>query len=427
MSRELIQVIQQISRERQIDLEILVEAIESALLSAAKKKFGQQEPLVAHFDREIGEINLYKRLQVVDKVTDPMKQIRLPEALDHDPDATLDSYIEIKMEMSDFGRLAAQTAKHVILQKVKEAEREKIFNDFRAKKGELINGVLTRKDKGNLILDFGKIEVGIAEKELIPQEAFKRGERVRAYVVDVTKQSNKGPHIILSRSHPGFVAKLFELEVPEIYEGIVEIKGVVREAGERTKIAVYSKDKDIDPVGACVGIRGSRVQSVVRELKGEKIDIIRWSDDHTTFIQNALSPAEITSMKFFKDQDMVKLVVPDKYLSLAIGKKGQNARLASKLTGWKIDIKSESESEEARRMEKIRIEQAKMDLTSLSGIGPSVVNKLLDKGIRSVRELADADIDLLMSIPGIGKVTAKQLIENAKEYLSQTSQGGEQG
>ncbi|MGA1845342.1 MAG: transcription termination factor NusA, partial [bacterium] len=382
---------------------------------------------VAHFDRDIGEINLYRRLLVVDTVTDPMKEIHLHEALCHDPDAALESYVEIKMEMSDFGRLAAQTAKHVILQKVKEAERENIYNDFRAKRGELINGILVRKEKGNLIIDLGKIEVAIAEKELIPQESFKRGERVRAYVVDVMKQSNKGPHIILSRSHPGFVAKLFELEVPEIYEGIVEIKGVVREAGERTKIAVYSKDKDIDPVGACVGIRGSRVQSVVRELKGEKIDIIRWADDPTAFIQNALSPVEITRMKFFRDQEMVKLVVPDKFLSLAIGKKGQNARLASKLTGWKIDIKSESESEEERRMEKIRLEQAKMDLTSLTGIGPSVVNKLLDKGIRSVKELAEADLDLLTSIPGIGKVTAKQLIENAKEYLSQTSQGGEQG
>jgi len=427
MSRELIQVIQQISRERQIDINILIEAIESALLSAAKKKFGQNEGLIAHLDREIGEIDLFKKLKVVEDVSDPTTQIRLKEALKYSPEAKIGSDIEVKMEMMNFGRIAAQTAKHVIIQKVKEAERENIYNDFKGRKGELINGILMRKEKGNLIIDLGKIEVNISDKELIPQENFKRGERIRAYIVDVIKQSNKGPHIILSRSHPGFVAKLFELEVPEIYEGIVEIKGVVREAGERTKIAVYSKDKDIDPVGACVGIRGSRVQSVVRELKGEKIDIIRWSDDPTTFIQNALSPAEITKIKFLRDEDMVKLVVPDKYLSLAIGKKGQNARLASKLTGWKIDIKSETEFEEERRMEKIRLEQARIVLTSIPGIGPSVAAKLLDIGIRSAQEIASSGPELITSIPGIGKVKAKQIIQNTKKYLSQASQGGEKG
>jgi len=427
MSRELIQVIQQISRERKIDTEILVEAIESALLSAAKKKFGQNEGLVAHLDREVGEIDLFKRLKVVKKVSDPTCEITLKEAKKYDPESDIDSYVEIKMEMMDFGRIAAQTAKHVIIQKVKEAERENIYNDFKDKKGELINGLFMRKEKGGLIIDLGKLEVNIPEKELIPQESFKKGERIRAYIVDVIKQSNKGPHIIISRSHPGFVAKLFELEVPEIYEGIVQIKGVVREAGERTKIAVHSKDKDIDPVGACVGIRGSRVQSVVRELKGEKIDIIRWADDPATFIQNALSPAEITKIKFLRDEETVKLVVPDKYLSLAIGKKGQNARLASKLTGWKIDIKSETESEEDRRMEKIRLEQARIVLTSIPGIGPSVAEKLLKKGIRSAKALATSDTDLITSIPGIGKVTASQIIQNAKEYLSQASQGGEKG
>ncbi|MGA1839943.1 MAG: transcription termination factor NusA [bacterium] len=427
MSRELIQVIQQICRERQIDINILIEAIESALLSAAKKKFGQNEGLVTHLDRELGVIDLFRKLKVVDEVSDHKTQISLEEALEHFPEAEIGSYVEIKMEMLDFGRIAAQTAKHVIIQKVKEAERENIFNDFKGKKGELTNGIFLRKEKGNLIIDLGKLEVSISEKEAIPQETFRKGERVRAYIVDVVKQSNKGPHIILSRTHPGFVAKLFEMEVPEIYEGIVEIKGVVREAGERTKIAVYSKDKDIDPVGACVGIRGARVQSVVRELKGEKIDIIRWSDDPSIFIQNALSPAEITKIKFLRDEETVKLIVPDKYLSLAIGKKGQNARLASKLTGWKIDIKSETESEEERRMEKIRLEQARIVLTSIPGIGPSVAAKLLKIGIRSVKEVAKSDPDLISSIPGIGKVKAKQIIKNAKDYLSEASQGGETG
>jgi N utilization substance protein A len=427
MSRELIQVIQQICRERQIDINILIEAIESALLSAAKKKFGQNEGLITHLDREVGEIDLFRKLKVVEEVSDNKTQISLEEALKHSPEAEIGSYIEIKMQMLDFGRIAAQTAKHVIIQKVKEAERENIFNDFKGKKGELTNGIFLRKEKGNLIIDLGKLEVSISEKEAIPQETFRKGERVRAYIVDVVKQSNKGPHIILSRTHPGFVAKLFEMEVPEIYEGIVEIKGVVREAGERTKIAVYSKDKDIDPVGACVGIRGARVQSVVRELKGEKIDIIRWSDDPSIFIQNALSPAEITKINFLRDEETVKLIVPDKYLSLAIGKKGQNARLASKLTGWKIDIKSETESEEERRMEKIRIEQAKIVLTSIPGIGPSVAAKLLKIGVRSVKELAKSDPDLISSIPGIGKVKAKQVIKNAKNYISEASQGGEKG
>jgi N utilization substance protein A len=427
MSRELIQVIQQISRERQIDVDILIEAIESALLSAAKKKFGQNESLVAHLDREVGEIDLFKKLKIVEKVTDPKNQIKLEEALKYSSEAKMGSYVEIKMEMMDFGRIAAQTAKHVILQKVKDAERENIYNDFKGKKGELLSGAFLRKEKGSLIVDLGKIEVTISEKELIPQESFKRGDRVRAYIVDVVKQSNKGPHILLSRSHPNFVAKFFELEVPEISEGIVEIKGVVREAGERTKIAVFSKDKDIDPVGACVGIRGSRVQSIVRELKGEKIDIIRWSDDPATYIQNALSPAEITKMKFLRDENIVKLIVPDKYLSLAIGKKGQNARLASKLTGWKIDIKSETESKEEKRMEKIKLEQARLVLTSIPGIGPSLAAKLLDIGIRSAKDLATANLNMITSIPGIGAVKAEQILQNAKDYQSQVSEEVKKG
>ncbi|MBN2373517.1 transcription termination/antitermination protein NusA [bacterium] len=424
MSRELIQVIQQISRERQIEIDVLIEAIESAFLSAAKKRFAQDEVFISHLNRETGDINLFKVFEVVKNVSSPKTQLDIKEALKYCSDAKIGSSVEVMVEMSDFSRIAAQTAKHVILQKVKEAERDNIYNEYKDKKGCLINGIFDHREKGNAVIDLGKIETVIADKELISHETFKRGERIRAYIIDVTKSPNKGPQLILSRTHPGFVAKLFEMEVPEISEGIVVIKGVVREAGERTKIAVHSKDKDIDPVGACVGIRGSRVQSIVRELKGEKIDIIRWSEDPSIFIQNALSPAEILKINFHKTEGMAKLVVSDKFLSLAIGKKGQNARLASKLTGWKIDIKSETETEEEWRMEKIKLEQARIDLTQIPGIGPSVAAKLLDIGIRSLKELVNTDISSITNIQGIGKLKAAQILKNAEEYLNRISRGG---
>ncbi len=423
MSRELMQLMQQISRERHIDINILIEAIESALVSASKKRFDTDENLTAHFDHKSGEINLFKVFEIVENVDDPKTQIDIKTALKQYPDSTIGSFVEVKEEMQDLGRIAAQTAKHVILQKVREAELENIYNEYKDKKGKLVNGTFMHREKGNVIIDLGKTQLAISEKDIIPNETFKKGERLRAYIVDVIKDSNKTAQIILSRAHPGFVSKLFELEVPEISEGLVTIKGVVREPGERTKIAVYSKSKDVDPVGACVGVRGSRVQSIVRELKGEKIDIIRWSDDLSVFIQNALSPAEITDIEFFKKEKIVKIVVPDKYLSLVIGKRGQNVKLASKLTGWKIDIKSESDSQQETRMEKIMIEQARNDLTSVPGIGPSVAAKLLDLGIRSIKELAKTELKIITSIPGIGKVKAKQILKNAEDLLNKPHLG----
>jgi len=425
MSKELIQLIQQISRDRHIDINALIEAIESAMLSAAKRRFDSDENLVAHLDRKSGEINLYKVFEVVENVSDPDTQIDINKAQEQFPDVSIGSTVEIKKEMPDLGRIAAQKAKYIILQKVKDAESENIYNEFKDKKDKLISGIFMRREKAEYIIDTTKTQLSLSEKEIIPYETFKRGERVRAYVVDVTKNPNKNSQIILSRTHPNFVAKLFELEVPEISEGLVNIKCVVREPGKRTKIAVYSKNKDIDPVGSCVGIRGSRVQSIVRELKGEKIDIIRWSDDLGTLIQNALSPVDIVDIKFFKKDNLVKIIVSDKHLSLAIGKKGQNVKLASKLTGWKIDIKSETELNKEIKLDKIKEEQARHDLTAIRGIGPSVASRLLELGIRSVDQLVNADMNIIKDIPGIGELKAQKIIKNAKEILGQPHRGGE--
>lgn len=425
MNKELIQLIFQISKERNIDMNLLIDAIESSLISALKKRLGPDVNLTSHLDRKKGEINIFRTMEVVEKVEEPDTQIDIKEALKYSPDAVIGSRIEIKEEMPELGRIAAQTAKHLMLQKVRDAEREHVYNEFKDKKGKLISGIFVRREKNEFVLEIGKNEFIIPQKEAIPYENFKRGERVKAFVVDVSHAINRNNQVLLSRTHPNFVSRLFELEVPEISEGLVTIKGVVREPGERSKIAVFSKNKDIDPVGACVGIRGSRVQSVVRELRGEKIDIIRWSEDPSVFIKNALSPAEIAEIKFIKKANSVKIIVPDKHLSLAIGKKGQNVKLASKLTGWRIDIMSETQSKEEMQKEKIKLEQSKINLQVIPGIGPSLATKLLELGILSVEDLANADEEIFKKIPGIGSLKAEQIIKNAKDLLRQLHQGGE--
>ena len=366
MNQELLHIIEQISREKGIEKSILVEAILSAVLSAARKRFGSTENLTARLDDASGAIVLVSSKTVVreDALTDENNNISLEQAQAIDSGATLGDTIEITHEIDDFGRIAAQTAKQVIIQKVREAERDMIYREFKDRQGDLVNGMVGRIEReGNLIVDLGKTEALLPRREQSFRETFRRGDRIRAYILEV-KRSSSGHQVILSRTHPGFLIRLFEMEVPEIYEGIVEIKEAVRDPSGRAKIAVMSNDKDVDPVGACVGMKGMRVQAVVQELRGEKIDIIQWTNDQEQFVRNALSPAKVARVYMDNAERAMQVIVPDDQLSLAIGKRGQNVRLAAKLTHWKIDIKSESETDsDVGRQEALR--RAEMAFHSL--------------------------------------------------------------
>ncbi|MEA5113794.1 MAG: transcription termination factor NusA [Geobacteraceae bacterium] len=342
--------IDQIVKEKGIDKLIILEALEQAVLSAANKKYRNTRDLEAHYNEEIGEVELFEFVTVVDEVQDSYKEIDLEEAREVDPDVEIGDSLGMKMDSSDFTRIAAQTAKQVIIQKVREAERETIFNEFIGRKGELVNGIVRRYEKGELIVDLGRAEAILPQNEQAPREVYRQGDRIKALITRID-MTGKGPQILLSRANPGVLAKLFESEVPEIAEGIVEIKAVVREPGSRSKIAVYSHDSNVDPVGACVGMRGARVQNVVSELRGEKIDIIPWSDDIARFACNALAPAVVSKIYIDEDSKAMEIVVADDQLSLAIGKRGQNVRLAARLTGWRIDIKSETRAAEAEMLQ----------------------------------------------------------------------------
>jgi N utilization substance protein A len=322
-----------------------MEALEQAVLSAANKKYRNTRDLEAHFNEEAGEVELFEFVTVVEEVQDSYREISLEEAREEDPEVEIGDSIGMKIASSDFSRIAAQTAKQVIIQKVREAERETIFNEFIERKGELINGVVRRFERGDLIIDLGRAEAVLRHKDQAPREVFRQGDRIKALITDVV-MTPKGPQILMSRVHPTVLAKLFEAEVPEVAEGIVEIKGVVREPGSRAKIAVYSHQSDVDPVGACVGMRGARVQNVVSELRGEKIDIIPWSEDIARFACNSLAPAVVSKLYVDEESYSMEIIVADDQLSLAIGKRGQNVRLAAKLTGWRIDIKSETRAAE---------------------------------------------------------------------------------
>ena len=358
MSRELINVIEQISREKGIKGNVILEAVKAALLSAARKRYGVTDNLQVEIDSKSGQIQVILIKRIVEEVTNPKEELSLEEARTMDEEADLGDEIGAVIEVGDFGRIAAQAAKQVIFQKVREAEWDAVYKDFIDRQGELVHGVILGQENRNYIVDLGKTEGLLPVKEQIPRETFKRGDRIKAYLLEV-KPSAKGPQLILSRSHPNFVSKLFATEVPEIYERIVEIKDVVREPGDRTKISVFSKDTAVDPVGACVGMKGSRVQAVVRELRGEKIDIIPWSEDPRVFIAEALSPAVVDRVGINEEEKSALVVVTDQQLSLAIGKKGQNVRLAAKLSNWKIDIISETDYELKRAKEKeIEISQS---------------------------------------------------------------------
>jgi N utilization substance protein A len=357
VNQELLHLIEQISREKGVEKSVVIDAVLSAVLSAARKRFGTIDNINTRLDEVTGTITLFslKTVRDEDDIVDDSLEISLEEAQDICPDVTIGSVLEVQHDIDDFGRIAAQTAKQVIIQKVREAERDMVYRDFKDRQGELVNGLVARIEReGNLIIDLGKTEGLLPRREQSFREVFKRGDRIRAYITEV-KRASSGPQVILSRTHPGFLMRLFEMEVPEIYEGIVEIKGAVRDSSGRAKIAVVSHDKDVDPIGACVGLKGMRVQSVVQELRGEKIDIIQWTDDQVQYVRNALSPARVSRISVNDADKTMQVIVPDDQLSLAIGKRGQNVRLAAKLTHWKIDIKSEGEIDsDSERQEALR-------------------------------------------------------------------------
>jgi N utilization substance protein A len=420
MNRELIMVIEQLGREKGIDKEILFEALESALLSASRKSLPGDNMRI-EIDRKTGEMRAYARRKVVAEVVDPKLEISLDEAKDLNPEAELDDELELEQERppQDFGRIAAQTAKQVILQKVRDAEREGIYSEFAGKEGQILRGVVHRIEKRNVILEIGKAEAILPEREQIPGERYNPGDRIRAFVLEV-RRSTKGPQITLSRTHPGYLARLFETEIPEIQEGIVVVKATAREAGERAKVAVASTKRDVDPIGACVGLRGTRIQVISRELRGEKIDIIEWSHDPATFVARALSPAKVSSVTIAEEdaesQAAALVIVPDNQLSLAIGKKGQNARLAAKLTGMRIDIKSESEVE----TERVDVEEARSALARV-GATPEMVEALEMAGLGSPRAIVDAGPDALRALPAVAD-QADKIYAAAQEWLAARAQ-----
>ncbi len=410
MISELSRMIDQVSREKGVEREVLIGALEEAMKAAARKKYGQDYDLEVNFNEELGEIEVFEFKEVVEKVDMDHLQVSLEEGRKLDPDVELGDSLGIKMDTDTLGRIAAQSAKQVIMQRLKEAERDIVFDDFKDRQGEIINGIVQRFDRGSIIVNLGRTEGELPAREQIPRESYKQGDRVRAYILDI-KHFSRGPQVILSRTHPNFVASLFENEVPEITEGIVQIMQVARDPGSRTKIAVASKDADVDPVGACVGMKGSRVQAVVQELRGEKIDIVPWDRDAAKFICNALAPAEVIRVIVDEDKRSMEVVVPDDQLPLAIGKRGQNVRLASKLTGWRLDVLGETNYNQA-------LKDGYRSLLDLPGVGAKRASDLYDIGFRSVEDVASATPDDLIAVQGLGQERAAKLIENAVEYIN---------
>ncbi|HJX33632.1 MAG TPA: transcription termination factor NusA [Desulfatiglandales bacterium] len=411
MASELAKVLEQVGRERGVERDTLIKTLEEAVRAAARKKLGPNYDLEINYNNEMGEIEIFEFKEVVEKVTNDNLEISLEKAVEIDPEAVIGDSLGIKMDMDDLGRVAAQSAKQVIMQRLREAERDSVFNDFKDRRGEIVYGIVQRFDKGSIIVNLGRAEAELPVKEQIPRESYKQGDRIRAYILEV-KQFSRGPQIILSRTHPNFLSALFENEVPEIAEGIVSIIQVAREPGSRAKIAVSSKDSDVDPVGACVGMKGSRVQAVVQELKGEKIDIVTWDNDSAKFICNALAPAEITRVVVDEANRSMTVVVPDDQLSLAIGRRGQNVRLASKISGWNLDVISETEYNKD-------LKESYNSLLSLDGVGEATATHLYQESYRSVEDVAKSTVDELSQVKGISKEKAEKLIEDAEKLLQE--------
>lgn len=410
---ELLQIADAVAREKSIDKEIVLEAMADAIQKAARSRYGLETNIRADINAKTGEIKLQRLMEVVEVVEDHPTQISLKDAQARNPESQVGDFIAEPLPPMDFGRIAAQSAKQVIVQKVREAERDRQFDEYKDRIGEIVNGSVKRVEYGNVIVDLGRGEAIIRRDELIPRENYKYGDRVRAYVYDVRREQ-RGPQIFLSRTHPQFMSKLFTMEVPEIYDGIIELRSVARDPGSRAKIAVISSDSSIDPVGACVGMRGSRVQAVVGELQGEKIDIIPWSPDPASFIVNALQPAEVAKVVLDEEAERIEVVVPDEQLSLAIGRRGQNVRLASQLTGWDIDILTEQEESERRQKE--FSERSELFMEALN-VDEMVGQVLASEGFSSVEEVAYVDQDEIASIDGFDDDTAVEIQSRAREYL----------
>jgi len=403
---EIKRVIEQVSRDKGIERHVLVKALEEALKSAARKKYGPKIDIEVQYSEESGELEVFQFKEVAETIEDDMLQISVEEGRKLDPDCEIGDSLGTKMDTATFGRIAAQSAKQVIIQKLKDAEKDAVYTSFIDRKGEIINGIVQRIDRGDIIVNLGQTEGALPVREQVPKESYRRGDRIRALILEVLHES-RGPQVVLSRTHPAFLVTLFRTEVPEISEGIVTIMGASREPGVRAKIAVASNNSDIDPVGACVGMKGSRVQNVVQELRGEKIDIIPWHVDTAKFVCNALAPAEISRVIIDEDNRSMEVIVPDEFLSIAIGKKGQNVRLASKLTGWHLDVKSESIYNQA-------MQSGYNSLMALPGVGISLADALYEKGFYSAEEIGKSAVADLLQIRGIDEDLAASLIEAAQ-------------
>jgi N utilization substance protein A len=403
--------IDQIAKDKGIDRSVIIGALEEAMKQAARRKYGQEKEIEARYNEELAEIELFEFRTVVDAVNDPENEIQLDAARAFDPEAEVGDDIGVKLDTSDFGRILAQTAKQVIIQRVRDAEREIVYEEYKDRKGEVVNGIVRRFEKGSIIVDLGRAEAALPPKEQVPRETYRPGDRIRAYVLDVTKAA-KGPQIILSRASIEMLMKLFEQEVPEIYEGIVTIESAAREPGGRSKIAVASRDSDVDPVGACVGMKGSRVQAVVQELRGERIDIVPYNPDPARYVCSALSPAQVSKVIIDEAQKSMDVIVPDDQLSLAIGRRGQNVRLAAQLTGWHIDIKSESKMRELAQW----LAEA---MAVVEGCGEPEAEILLQQGVTSLEDLAKCPSELLTSLPGIDEAGARNIKARAAELAVQ--------
>jgi N utilization substance protein A len=411
---ELLQIADAVAREKAIDRMIVVAAMEDAIQKAARSRYGSETDIRAEINAKTGEIKLQRLLQVAEAIENPATEITLEEARHRNPAAQVGDFISEPLPPMDFGRIAAQSAKQVIVQKVREAERDRQYEEYKDRIGEIVNGQVKRVEYGNVIVDLGRGEGIVRRDEMIPRENFRYGDRIRAYIYDVRREQ-RGPQIFLSRTHPQFMTKLFAQEVPEIYDGIIEVKSVARDPGSRAKIAVISRDSSIDPVGACVGMRGSRVQAVVNELQGEKIDIIPWSQDPATFIVNALQPAEVAKVVLDEEAERIEVVVPDEQLSLAIGRRGQNVRLASQLTGWDIDILTEQEESERRQKE--FHDRTQLFINALD-VDEMVGQLLASEGFATVEDVAYIEQEEISDIEGFDEETAAELQARASEYLA---------
>jgi N utilization substance protein A len=411
---ELLQIADAVAREKAIDRKIVLGAMEDAIAKAARSRYGSETEVRAEIDPKSGELHLSRHMLVVETVENPAMQISLEDARRRHPAAQIGDTIADPLPPLEYGRIAAQSAKQVIVQKVREAERDRQYDEYKDRIGDIVNGIVKRVEYGNVVVDLGRGEAIVRRDEMLPREVFRNGDRIRAYIYDVRREQ-RGPQIFLSRTHPQFMAKLFAQEVPEIYDGIVEVKAVARDPGSRAKIAVVSRDSSVDPVGACVGMRGSRVQAVVNELQGEKIDIIPWSQDIATFVVNALAPAEVAKVVLDEERERIEVVVPDQQLSLAIGRRGQNVRLASQLTGWDIDILTEQEESERRQAEFEN--RTRMFIDSLN-VDEVIGQLLASEGFNSVEELAMVDPKEVAGIEGFDEDTASELQNRAREHLA---------